>query len=75
MMQPKEDHRHHLCSTCGDANGEVFVACHECRSPICRACFDDDVKEGRKVCLQCGTAYDGIYFTWISMSACYFGFL
>uniref|UniRef100_UPI0005C859D1 cellulose synthase A catalytic subunit 8 [UDP-forming] n=1 Tax=Fragaria vesca subsp. vesca TaxID=101020 RepID=UPI0005C859D1 len=58
MMQPEEDHRHHLCSTCGDANGEVFVACHECRSPICRACFDDDVKEGRKVCLQCGTAYD-----------------
>ncbi|XP_062012937.1 cellulose synthase A catalytic subunit 8 [UDP-forming] [Rosa rugosa] len=57
MMQ-SEDHHHHLCSTCGDANGEVFVACHECNSPICRACFDEDVKEGRKVCLQCGTAYD-----------------
>ncbi|KAM5587914.1 hypothetical protein ABKV19_006389 [Rosa sericea] len=55
MMQSED---HHLCSTCGDANGEVFVACHECNSPICRACFDEDVKEGRKVCLQCGTAYD-----------------
>lgn len=56
-----------LCSICGDANAEVFVACHECNSPICRACFDEDVKEGRKVCLQCGTAYDGISFTWISI--------
>ncbi|KAM1008395.1 hypothetical protein ACFX13_004912 [Malus domestica] len=52
-----------VCNVCGEqvglgANGEVFVACHECNFPICKACFDEDVKAGRKVCLQCGIPYD-----------------
>ncbi|KAI9121280.1 hypothetical protein K1719_008313 [Acacia pycnantha] len=53
-----------LCSTCGeqvgfDANGEVFVACHDCNFPICKACFDFEINEGRRVCLRCGTPYLG----------------
>ncbi|PQQ21830.1 cellulose synthase A catalytic subunit 8 [Prunus yedoensis var. nudiflora] len=52
-----------VCNTCGeqvglDANGEVFVACHECNFPVCKTCFDLDIKEGRKACLRCGTPYD-----------------
>ncbi|KAJ0081703.1 hypothetical protein Patl1_10472 [Pistacia atlantica] len=52
-----------VCNTCGDqvglnANGEAFVACHECSFPICKACFDDEIKDGRKACLRCGTTYD-----------------
>ena len=54
------------CHTCGeqvgvDANGEVFVACHECNFPICKDCLGDEIKEGRKVCLRCGMPYGGIY--------------
>lgn len=62
-----------LCNTCGeqvglDANGEVFVACHECNFPVCKTCFDMDIKEERKACLRCSTPYDdGISFTWISL--------
>ncbi|CAJ1973676.1 unnamed protein product [Sphenostylis stenocarpa] len=52
----------HFCNSCGeqvglDANGEVFVACHECYFPICKACFEYEVNEGRKVCLRCATPY------------------
>ncbi|XP_024024162.1 cellulose synthase A catalytic subunit 8 [UDP-forming] [Morus notabilis] len=51
-----------LCSTCGeqvglDANGEVFVACHECNFPICKDCLNYEINEGRKVCLRCSTPY------------------
>lgn len=54
------------CHTCGeqvgiDANGEVFVACHDCNFPICKDCLGDEIKEGRKVCLRCGSPYAGIY--------------
>lgn len=53
-----------VCNTCGDqvgftANGEVFVACSECNFPICKSCFDDEIKEGRKACLRCASPYDG----------------
>ncbi|XP_054802031.1 cellulose synthase A catalytic subunit 8 [UDP-forming] [Prosopis cineraria] len=53
-----------LCNTCGeqvgfDSNGEVFVACHDCSFPICKACFDFEINEGRRVCLRCGTPYQG----------------
>ncbi|KAK3035044.1 hypothetical protein RJ639_034834 [Escallonia herrerae] len=53
-----------LCNTCGEqvglgSNGEVFVACHECNYPICKSCFNEDVKEGRSACLRCGVPYDG----------------
>lgn len=52
-----------LCNTCGEqlglnSNGEVFVACHECNYPICRSCFDHEIKEGRTACLRCGTPYE-----------------
>ncbi|KAG5147660.1 hypothetical protein AAZX31_06G062300 [Glycine max] len=52
----------HFCNSCGeqiglDANGEVFVACHECYFPICKACFEYEINEGRKVCLRCATPY------------------
>jgi cellulose synthase A len=53
-----------ICHTCGeqvghDANGELFVACHECNYPMCKSCFEFEIKEGRKVCLRCGSPYDG----------------
>ncbi|KAE7995878.1 hypothetical protein FH972_000641 [Carpinus fangiana] len=52
-----------LCNSCGEevgvgANGEVFVACHECNFSICKACVDYEVKEGRKACLRCAAPYD-----------------
>ncbi|GAB4827190.1 Cellulose synthase A catalytic subunit 8 [UDP-forming] [Ancistrocladus abbreviatus] len=51
------------CNTCGeqvglDSNGEVFVACHECNFPVCKACVDYEIREGRKACLHCGAPYD-----------------
>lgn len=55
-----------ICHTCGepvgvDGNGEVFVACHECHFPICKVCVQYDIKEGRNVCLRCGSPFDGIF--------------
>ncbi|XVF87300.1 hypothetical protein PTKIN_Ptkin18bG0108600 [Pterospermum kingtungense] len=52
-----------VCHTCGEhvglnANGDAFVACHECNFPICKTCFEYELKEGRKVCLRCGNPYD-----------------
>ncbi|GLU13831.1 hypothetical protein SLE2022_304410 [Rubroshorea leprosula] len=51
------------CHTCGEqvglnANGEPFVACHECNFPICKPCFEYELKEGKKNCLRCGVPYD-----------------
>lgn len=51
-----------FCNSCGeqvgvDANGEAFVACHECFFPICKACVDYEISEGRSVCLRCGNPY------------------
>ncbi|KAK1382156.1 Cellulose synthase [Heracleum sosnowskyi] len=53
------------CITCGeqvglDHNGEVFVACHECSYPICKSCFEYDLKDGSSSCLRCGAPYDEI---------------
>lgn len=53
------------CITCCeqvglDHNGEVFVACHECSYPICKSCFEYDLKDGRSSCSRCGAPYDGI---------------
>lgn len=57
-----------ICNTCGEqlglnSNGEVFVACHECNYPICRSCFDCEIKEGQTSCLRCGTPYGGIVYS------------
>ncbi|XP_057422008.1 cellulose synthase A catalytic subunit 8 [UDP-forming]-like isoform X2 [Lotus japonicus] len=51
-----------LCNICGeqlkhDDNEEVFVACHECNFPICKACFEHEISEGHRVCLRCSTPY------------------
>lgn len=53
-----------VCHTCGeqvefDASGEAFVACRQCNFPICKDCLNYELKEGRNVCLRCGTPYDG----------------
>ncbi|KAG5247085.1 cellulose synthase [Salix suchowensis] len=42
-----------ICHTCGeqvgdDANGDLVVACHECNYPMCKSCFEYEIKEGRK---------------------------
>ena len=55
-----------ICNTCGEqlglnSDGEVFVACHECHYPVCKSCFEYEIKEGRASCLRCGTPYDGIH--------------
>ncbi|PPR89882.1 hypothetical protein GOBAR_AA30803 [Gossypium barbadense] len=52
-----------VCHTCGEhvglnGNGEPFVACHDCNFPICKTCFDYELKEGRKASLRCGNPYD-----------------
>ncbi|KAJ8437572.1 hypothetical protein Cgig2_005323 [Carnegiea gigantea] len=51
------------CGTCGeqvgfDSNGDVFVACHECNFPVCKACVDYEIKEGKKACFRCGAPYE-----------------
>ncbi|KAK9153073.1 hypothetical protein Sjap_000553 [Stephania japonica] len=51
-----------ICNICGDtvglgANGEPFVACHECSFPICQSCLFEELGEGRAVCLRCGSPY------------------
>jgi cellulose synthase A len=56
-----------LCNICGEQlvlgeNGEMIVACHECNYPICKACFEHEMNEGHKVCLKCGTPYEGNIF-------------
>ncbi|KAK9088779.1 hypothetical protein Scep_027861 [Stephania cephalantha] len=58
MMQSGVPH----CSTCGESvgfgpNGEVFVACHECSFPLCKACLEYELKEGQKLCLRCGASF------------------
>ncbi|KAI3466756.1 hypothetical protein Pfo_023419 [Paulownia fortunei] len=51
-----------ICNACGEqvglsSNGEVFVACHECNFPMCQHCLDYEIKEGRIMCIRCGTPY------------------
>ncbi|KAI4368123.1 hypothetical protein MLD38_016717 [Melastoma candidum] len=50
------------CHTCGgevglDVHGEPFVACRECGFPVCKACVDHEVSEGRKSCLRCAAPF------------------
>lgn len=51
------------CSTCEelvgfDSKGDVFVACHECNFPVCKACVDYEIKQGKKACFHCGAPYE-----------------
>lgn len=71
-----------VCNTCGeqvefDANGEVFVACRQCHFPICRDCLSYELKGGRKVCLRCGTPYDGNshFQVFVTFSVWRYGFM
>ncbi|KAJ4749713.1 Cellulose synthase [Rhynchospora pubera] len=53
------------CSTCGEPVGfvsgaeekEVFVACHGCGYPLCKACLEDEIRDGRTSCLRCDEPY------------------
>ncbi|KAJ3671022.1 hypothetical protein LUZ60_008448 [Juncus effusus] len=57
-----------FCSTCGESVGfatdgeekEVFVACHGCNYPLCKACLEDEVREGRVSCLRCEQPYQNV---------------
>jgi len=67
-----------LCNTCGEqvglnGNGEVFVACHECHFPICKDCFEHELNEDHRVCMKCGTPYEGKPFNVYIASVCYVG--
>ncbi|PKA56848.1 Cellulose synthase A catalytic subunit 8 [UDP-forming] [Apostasia shenzhenica] len=53
-----------FCSICGEPVGfssasgdEVFTACHSCNYPLCRACLDEELREGRDCCLRCDEPY------------------
>lgn len=51
-----------ICRVCGDGievkeDGEPFVACQECRFPVCRPCYEYERNEGTQCCPQCNTRY------------------
>lgn len=51
-----------ICQICGDnvgktVDGELFVACDFCRYPVCRACYDYEMKDGNQSCPQCKNTY------------------
>ncbi|KMZ72662.1 Cellulose synthase, family GT2 [Zostera marina] len=46
------------CSSCGDdVNG--FVACRECKFPLCMSCLDAEIADQKRFCFQCGHEYYG----------------
>ncbi|XP_078168083.1 cellulose synthase family protein [Carex rostrata] len=53
------------CSTCGESVGfvpgvegeEVFVSCHGCGYPLCKACLEDEIRGGRISCIRCEEPY------------------
>lgn len=52
-----------ICHTCGqqiglNSNGEPFIACHECNYPMCKSCFESEIRGGRVACICCGTPFD-----------------
>ncbi|KAL6961697.1 glycosyltransferase 2 [Sarracenia purpurea var. burkii] len=63
-MQPKplKQLNGQICQICEDtvgltANGDVFVACNECAFPVCRPCYEYELKDGNQSCPQCKTRY------------------
>ncbi|XP_021722190.1 cellulose synthase A catalytic subunit 4 [UDP-forming]-like [Chenopodium quinoa] len=51
-----------ICRVCGDGievkeDGEPFAACHACRFPVCRPCYEYERNEGTQCCPQCNTRY------------------
>ncbi|XP_057549725.1 cellulose synthase A catalytic subunit 4 [UDP-forming] [Amaranthus tricolor] len=52
-----------ICRVCGDGievrdDGAVFVACNDCRFPVCRPCYEYERSEGTQCCPQCNTRYN-----------------
>eukprot|EP00257_Ricinus_communis_P020113 XP_015579274.1 cellulose synthase A catalytic subunit 4 [UDP-forming] isoform X2 [Ricinus communis] len=50
------------CRVCGDdigvkEDGTLFVACHVCRFPVCKPCYEYERSEGNQCCPQCNTRY------------------
>ncbi|CAN6486144.1 unnamed protein product [Victoria cruziana] len=50
------------CRICGDEigrndNGGLFVACRECRFPVCRPCYEYERSEGNQTCPKCHARY------------------
>lgn len=51
-----------VCQICSDdvgtnIDGEPFIACNVCSFPVCRACYDYEMKDGNQSCPQCKTKY------------------
>ncbi|XP_047329055.1 cellulose synthase A catalytic subunit 4 [UDP-forming] [Impatiens glandulifera] len=51
-----------ICRVCSDEigineNRETFVACKECRFPVCRPCYQYERAEGNQCCPHCNTRY------------------
>ncbi|GAB2213714.1 hypothetical protein Droror1_Dr00018027 [Drosera rotundifolia] len=51
-----------ICGVCGDdiqltEDGHPFVACYECRFPVCRPCYEYERIDGSQCCPQCNSRY------------------
>ncbi|RZS17297.1 hypothetical protein BHM03_00049423, partial [Ensete ventricosum] len=61
-MGPLQQLGGQICQICGDdvgltVDGDLFVACNECASPIFRTCYEYERREGNLVCPQCKTRF------------------
>ncbi|VFQ87043.1 unnamed protein product [Cuscuta campestris] len=64
-QQPRREERgggDKICRVCEDEigvmdNGQVFVACNECRFPVCKPCYEYERSEGNQCCPRCNTRY------------------
>nr|GEV25637.1 cellulose synthase A catalytic subunit 4 [UDP-forming] [Tanacetum cinerariifolium] len=59
---PEHDTQPTICKVCGDEigrkeNGDLFVACHECKFPVCKPCYVYERSEGNQCCPQCNVRY------------------
>ncbi|KMS96891.1 hypothetical protein BVRB_7g180680 [Beta vulgaris subsp. vulgaris] len=59
---PTRQSRANICRVCGDGievreDGEAFIACQECKFPVCRPCYEYERCEGTQCCPQCNTRY------------------
>ncbi|RWW66113.1 hypothetical protein BHE74_00026535 [Ensete ventricosum] len=64
-MGPLQQLGGQICQICGDdvgltVDGDLFVACNECASPIFRTCYEYERREGNLVCPQCKTRFKGL---------------
>nr|AFK49023.1 unknown [Lotus japonicus] len=52
-----------ICQICGEtvgltANGDIFVACHECAFQLCHPCYEYERNNVSPYCPQCKTRYE-----------------